>query len=667
VSSVNKFRITLWAIDATTGWRGEQKAVVFDASNIGVEELANDVGSAFWTISNDHPQITEFLPLERHYEICRWSADRTRWEFVGAGVINDYTTTDTETVFNGLDYKAILEQIYTPLSNITFASAQPLNPNINQSLLSSIFIKQDSNTVLSKDVVHGSAYTSVDNPDGETQYDVTGDVSVTAFSIQNIAETTIVIGTATATTPSVVLTFSAICKDASTGVADRWTSRPEFRFRLNASPPTVKDSGTPPMTSTGAVCEFSMGADSTSGAGKFTVTNRTLTLYPYETKQALIASGAASSAMLDAAIGSSSTTSALSAFSLRRGMTYAFQLYAATFRRGDATATGFKVKYPKWIIGNAGLIVDESTVGQGTEDVATVITRVFQNAKSAKTYSRIRYASLSISGSTYTTHTTYSAGQPSLQYIGDLCDLEMGARGGNSKAIFGIDKPSGGDSYTGNFLLRLNVSSAAITTGPSLRYPENIKSFSFVPGFSRVRNDITVVPTERYLSGTSGQGSGGVQIIGSTASDTTSISAYGRIPLVAPKGGFINATAADNEAARMLNTYKKENTKQVSLRVAIDGIDIWNGWDVGDSIGVQIVRGITSINEPFVIAGVRWFGEQDGHERIELDLVQGSAFAAAFLVSATPSLSSGGSTGGSTTTTGFRRPPRTDPRGNPIR
>jgi hypothetical protein len=251
--------------------------------------------------------------------------------------------------------------------------------------------------------------------------------------------------------------------------------------------------------------------------------------------------------------------------------------------------------------------------------------------------------------------------------MGDLCDLEMGARGGNSKAIFGIDKPSGGDSYTGNFLLRLNVSSAAITTGPSLRYPENIKSFSFVPGFSRVRNDITVVPTERYLSGTSGQGSGGVQIIGSTASDTTSISAYGRIPLVAPKGGFINATAADNEAARMLNTYKKENTKQVSLRVAIDGIDIWNGWDVGDSIGVQIVRGITSINEPFVIAGVRWFGEQDGHERIELDLVQGSAFAAAFLVSATPSLSSGGSTGGSTTTTGFRRPPRTDPRGNPIR
>jgi hypothetical protein len=163
-----------------------------------------------------------------------------------------------------------------------------------------------------------------------------------------------------------------------------------------------------------------------------------------------------------------------------------------------------------------------------------------------------------------------------------------------------------------------------------LRYPENIRSFTFTPGFSRVRNDITIIPTDRYLSGSTAQGSQGAQIIGATASDSASLALYGRIPLVFAQGGFVNADAAQNQANRLLNSYKPENSKQVGLSVVVDGIDLWNGWDVGDSVRVTIKRGLVDINEPFVIAGVRWFGESDGHEKVELDLVQGSAFAAAY-------------------------------------
>jgi hypothetical protein len=80
----------------------------------------------------------------------------------------------------------------------------------------------------------------------------------------------------------------------------------------------------------------------------------------------------------------------------------------------------------------------------------------------------------------------------------------------------------------------------------------------------------------------------------------------------------------------LLNSYKPENAKQVDLAVVVDGVDLWNGWDVGDSIRVTIKRGLVDIDEPFVISGVRWFGESDGHERVELDLVQGSAFGAQY-------------------------------------
>jgi hypothetical protein len=66
------------------------------------------------------------------------------------------------------------------------------------------------------------------------------------------------------------------------------------------------------------------------------------------------------------------------------------------------------------------------------------------------------------------------------------------------------------------------------------------------------------------------------------------------------------------------------------LSVLADGIEVWNGWDVGDSIRVTIKHGAVNIDEAFVISGVRWYGESNGSERLEIDLVQGSAFSLQF-------------------------------------
>jgi hypothetical protein len=273
------------------------------------------------------------------------------------------------------------------------------------------------------------------------------------------------------------------------------------------------------------------------------------------------------------------------------------------------------------------------TLGQGSENANTKITRIFNNSVTSvdSDYSRLRYSSVTVinSGSTATTHTTISAGEPVLDHIANICDLEMGAKTDGSKVVFGIKKPTAGATYDGTFQLNLSVSSAA-STAIALRYPENVRSFSFTPGYSRVRNDIKVIPSTGYLAGSSGQNSIGTNLVGATAVDQASISVNGRITLLAPKDNLLNAAAAQNEANRLLNTYKVANSKQVGIRAVLDGIDLWNGWDVGDSIRVTINQGLAIVDEPFVISGVRWFGESDGHERIELDLVQGSAFAAAF-------------------------------------
>jgi hypothetical protein len=646
VNDQKKFRLILWSA-STSGWRDQQVAVVYDAKSIAVEEHANDVGSAYWTLNNDHPQIAQFQPLRRHYEISRWSDTRSRWEFVGAGILNDYTSTEYETTFSGIDYKAVLNQIFTPLSNITFSSSTPLNPNIASISIPTVFNQTDG--AIGKDNINGTTYTST----GNAYYDYTPSSALTfnSASISAIAQTTKTIvadaKTASVVTPYVRVTYSATWLSGTTA---GFLATPQWRFRINASPPGQIDSGNPPIGDYGKLAEFSVPADGSTGTSKFSVTNRSVDFFPYESKQelrtALIALGA-TTASIDTAMpdavsatgisASNYTTGILTGWSLRKGLTYSFQIYGAIHRTSGGVSAS---NNPTWYGTLAGKQIVETTVGQGDEDVSTVIQRVFSNAKTSSSSSRIRYASLSVSGSTYTTHTTYSAGQPTLDYIGDLCDLEMGARGGGSKAIFGIDKPIAGSAYSGNFKLSLNVSSTAITTGPSLKYPENIKAYSFSPGFAKVRNNITVVPTEKYLSGSTGQGASGAQIIGASASDSASISAYGNIPLVAAKGGFVNAASAQNEANRMLTLYASldttvspsvpKNTKQVSLRVTVDGIDPFYKWDVGDSIGVNVEHGLVNINEPFVISGARWFGESNGRELLELDLVQGSSFAAAF-------------------------------------
>jgi hypothetical protein len=673
VSDQKKFRLTIWDF-SISGWRGTQKAVVYDASDIGVEENANDVGSAFWTMKNDHPQISEFVPLERHYEIARWndSIATPRWEFVGAGVINDFNATEYETVFAGIDYKAVMNQVTTPLSQITFANASPINPNLATVQKTTIFNSTDG--VVARDQVYGSSY----DVNGLVEYDVTESIQVSTANVVAYANTTktvsVVSGattyTASVQTPYVQLTYQIDYTGATTLTGGftgsigglSWTggfsSTPLMRVAIFASPPAALDLGDPPIGSTGRIAEFSIGADGSSGVNRFKATNRLVDILPFSARQelydSLVSQGAASatvaSALIETPTGSANKSGTQTVYAFRNGLTYSLDLYAGIYAAYSTANNRFFVS-----TGSRAKSSVEVTLGQGTNSVVDIVQRVFNNVATGTTSGRLRYSTMSVinSGSTATTHTVYSAGEPSLQHIGDVCDIEMGARTDGGKVVFGIAKPSAGSSYDGNFQLRLNVSSSPITTGPALRYPETIKSYTYAPGYAKVRNDVTIIPTEKYLSGATGQGTG-ASIIGATASNSSSIAQFGRIPMVVAKGGFVNSQSATNEASRMIELYGTlrtntntsilnstvvpKNTKQVGLRIAVDGLYVNSSWDVGDSINVQIKHGLVDINEPFVIAGYRWYGESDGHERLEMDLVQGSSFAASYnLSAATPS------------------------------
>lgn len=629
MSDQKKFRITLFEVNTTAGtsggFRGSQKAVVFDASAIGVEEHANDVGSAFWTLSNSHPQIAEFVPLARHYEISRWSDARSRWEFVGAGILNDYSVTEWETTFQGIDYKALLNMHYTPLNAMSVADASALNKKLSTDFAyapeKSVFTGETSSSVNSTLFVNATTLS-------------VGPLVITSFDGNNTttgsAAEGIFINDPGGTpsfwkTPMIKIDYSLAWLSATTSGFAK-----DFYLRLYASPPVANDLGEPPLTNSGLIGEWTsnIGASALSNGRVYNTASgfgESIYLATKEIEDVITAASLTFTSLPN--VNDNATMISNVPNPLRTGLTYSFQLYAAIQR----TSTGI------WTRSKIGSItgatdtttLSQVTVGQSTKNAAAIISSMFTDVVNSDSFNRLRYSSISVSGSTATTHTTFTAGEPVLDFIANVCDIEMGAKTNGTKVVFGIDRPTGGATYNGAFKLELSVSSAA-STAISLRYPDNIRSFYFTPGYSRVRNDIKVIPTTGYLAGSSGQNTGGASIIGATAIDQASISVNGRITLLATKASLLNAAAAQNEANRLLNTYKVENSKQVGIRAALYGIDLWNGWDVGDSVRITINQGLAIVNEPFVISGVRWFGESDGHERIELDLVQGSAFAAAY-------------------------------------
>jgi hypothetical protein len=629
MSDQKKFRITLWEVNTssgtTGGWRGTQKAVVFDASAIGVEENANDVGSAFWTLPNNHPQIAEFVPLARHYEISRWSEDRTRWEFVGAGILNDYSVTEWETTFQGIDYKALLNMHYTPLNAMSVTDASPLNKR-----LSTDFVYAPEKSVFTGEASSSVSSTIFLNTDALS----VGPLKIFAFDGNNTtvgsSSEGIFIndpdGTATYwKTPMIRIDYSLKWISATTSGFDT-----KFYLRLYASPPASNDLGEPPLINSGLIGEWTSDISAgslTNGAIFDTEVSFAESIYLATRELEDVIEAAGLTFTSNPNVNDNATMVSNVPNPLRTGVSYSFQLYAAIKR----TSTGLWYRSEVGSISGATdtTTLSQVTVGQSTKNASSIITSMFTDVTTSDNYNRLRYSTISVSGSTATTHTTFTAGEPVLDFIGNICDMEMGAKTNSDKVVFGINRPTGGASYDGTFKLNLSVSSAA-STALALRYPENIRSFSFTPGYSRVRNDIKVIPTTGYLAGSNGQNTNGTNIIGATAIDQASISVNGKITLLATKDNLLNAAAAQNEANRLLNTYKVANSKQVGIRAVLDGIDLWNGWDVGDSVRVTINQGLAAVDEPFVIAGVRWFGESDGHERIELDLVQGSAFAAAY-------------------------------------
>ena len=121
------FRITLFDMTGTGRGRGPVKAVISDAKYIGCSTYLNQGGEMFFTLPYNHPQIAECDPLNRHYRVDRWDEEDAVYRTVGSGILQDYSATDNETVFYGVDYLGVLNQTLTDASGASAGNTVTYN------------------------------------------------------------------------------------------------------------------------------------------------------------------------------------------------------------------------------------------------------------------------------------------------------------------------------------------------------------------------------------------------------------------------------------------------------------------------------------------------------------------------------------------------------------
>lgn len=107
MSTVPPFLVKLWDIDSTDRSRGNKKAFIADARDIGVSSYANEGGEMFFTLPWNHPQIGECQPWLRHYEVDRWNPRSGAYDVVGVGLLNEFDATPDEVIVYGTDYLSL--------------------------------------------------------------------------------------------------------------------------------------------------------------------------------------------------------------------------------------------------------------------------------------------------------------------------------------------------------------------------------------------------------------------------------------------------------------------------------------------------------------------------------------------------------------------------------
>ena len=188
---------------------------------------------------------------------------------------------------------------------------------------------------------------------------------------------------------------------------------------------------------------------------------------------------------------------------------------------------------------------------------------------------------------------------PRLLLLFDL--TEIGRANTLNNVVFEITRTS---PFTFNFWKNRGTAQ----TGRRLTFPGTVFDYRFIPGFAALRNDLATI-------GTSAAG-GAVEIIKTDAANAVT---YGlrqdvfTIKTLAGQTGATNETDSQNAITARAVKEATQLSRVITLDVRNDLWEPFRGWEIEDTVRVQIRRGRDHINADYRIVGARGLMDAAGY------------------------------------------------------
>lgn len=153
-------------------------------------------------------------------------------------------------------------------------------------------------------------------------------------------------------------------------------------------------------------------------------------------------------------------------------------------------------------------------------------------------------------------------------------------------------------------------------TAQKLIYPGIVKDFRYIPGVVDVRNDLATIGQKKGKN---------VEIVATQTTGTYGITDFGRRQdtfAIKTLAGYPKLTSDASKSSAQVSITKRavkeasQPTRALQLDVRADLFEPFDGWDIEDTIEVEISTGRTSIDRSFRIVGVRGVLDGSGYKQV---------------------------------------------------
>jgi hypothetical protein len=244
---------------------------------------------------------------------------------------------------------------------------------------------------------------------------------------------------------------------------------------------------------------------------------------------------------------------------------------------------------------------DLSISGSNTSYTAQKVSVIVQDQMTlaqTNTNAPMKFVAVGTIQTTSKTTTALTSFEPRLSFCRNM--LSILNAGNSTRPLLGVTRAA-------PITLSFDSHAGSDRNAVVFRYGMNVNNFRYDPAYDQLATDVFAI----------GQKRDGAAILYSHKSYANNAT-YGQLQTGRVFTDLVNQGALDDLT---LDTARRSaNQQRVAIGISSGKAVPWDGFDLMDSVKLQISRGLVNVNALYTVWGLEWIGHRDGHEDLLIDL-----------------------------------------------